>query len=172
MLSDDAARQIEQREQQRQARLRGDSPYSEHAGRFGPSTFGAIAEITPGMEIWSVDDGRRNWHNEPLGGIVLHVDPGRSWTDTDTGEKITQPARYRCYDPLAPWPHNAFAWLEEPIVNRQAIAVTPGVSLVHAIRRFCRQVATGPRTLSGFDAQLVTDAHHLVAVVMGGGTHT
>lgn len=169
MLSEEARRQIEEHERRRTAWTRGEAPLTE--GRFGARTYGAITEITPGMEIWSVEDGRRNWHNEPLGGIVLHADPGRTYTDQETGEIVTQPARYRCYDPLAPFPGNAFCWLEEQLVNRDGIGVTPAASLVTAVRRFCQQVAHGPRTLSGFDAQLVTDAGRLVAVLMG-GAHT
>ena len=137
--------------------------------RFGARTIGAIAEIGPGWEIWTAEGGRRNWHEEPLGGIVLHVDSGgQPYVDAETGEIVHRPASFRCYDPLAPWPNKAFVNLAEGEVNAQAVTVADNTSMVIAIRRFCRQVADGPKTLGTLDAQLVIDAARLVAVVMGG----
>jgi hypothetical protein len=166
--SPEAERQIAQA----RARSRGQRWMAGEAelldSRFGARTFGPVAEITPGMEIWTREDARRDWHGDPLGGIVVHVDPGAPDTVTVDGEIIKHPARYRCYDPLAPFPWRCFVTLDENDIQPSAIAVAPSISVVGAIRRFCREVGTGPRTLDAHHAQLVTDAHRLVAVLMGG----
>lgn len=166
MLSEAARRQVEEHERSRLAWARGEKPLMD--SRFGASTIGAVTEITPGMEIWTCEDGRRNWHEEPLGGIVLSIDPGRPDTVTEDGEIIRHPPRYRCYDPFAPWPHKAFVDILEPEINRESIAAKPAHELVIAVRRFCRQASLANHlTLDTQDAQLVTDAARLVAVIMG-----
>jgi hypothetical protein len=168
MLHPDAQAQIDRRKAELAARLNGTKPLMD--SRFGVRTIGALAEITPGVEVWCVEGGRRNWHEQPLGGLVLTVDgggPGR--VDDETGEIVRSPARYRCYDHLAPWPGNAFRWISESEISSDTVEVADRVSLVTAVRRFCRQVGTGPRVLDAHEAQLVTDAARIVAVLMGGG---
>lgn len=142
--------------------------------RFGARTYGPLTEITPGMEVWTSEEGRRNWREDLLGGIVLAVDAGAPDTlDATTGEIIEHPARFRCYNPIAPWPHRAFTSIAEGEVNRESIAVAETRSLVLAVRRFCGQVCDHTRRrypghFDDFEAQLVTDAARLVAVLMMG----
>jgi hypothetical protein len=167
-LSEEAKRQMAEADARRTAHLRGERPWFEDApGRFGARTIGALAEVGPGWEVWTCETGRRNSHEEPIGGIVLHVDGGGRRTD-EWGELVSVPALFRCYDPWAPWPHKAFRTLSEDEVNKDAIRVADPQSLVIAIRRFCREVGHGKLSLDVFEAHLVTDAARLVAVLMGG----
>jgi hypothetical protein len=171
MLSEEAKAQMAELDARRTAHLRGEREWFEGPGRFGARTIGAIAEITPGCEIWTHEyTGRRDPDENPLGGIVLHVDGGGRYTD-EWGELVNVPARFRCYDPHAAWPHKSFRWLSEDEVNRDAMSVASDQSLVIAIRRFCREVGTGGYTLDAWEAGLVTDAARLVAVVMMGGRY-
>ena len=166
MLSEEARRQVEEHQHNRLAWARGERPLVD--GRYGANTTGAITEITPGCEIWTVEHGDYDWHQEPLGGIVLSIDPGRPDTVTDDGEIIHHPPRYRCYDPFAPWPHKAFIDIAEPDINPASIAPKPSHELVIAVRRFCRQASLSKHlTLDMGDARLVADAARLVAVIMG-----
>lgn len=166
MLSPEAQAKIAEHKANRSAYFRGERPLLD--SRFGATTIGVVAEITPGIELWTVEDGRRNWHDEPLGGIVLEVDPGGPATVDGDGEIHDHPARYRCYDPLAPWPHRAFTWIPEPEVNRDSIRPAERPSMVTAIRRFCLHVATSNSgTLDAFEAQLIQHAGRLAAVLMG-----
>lgn len=162
-----AQERIDRYNADRTAWFRGERPLLD--SRFGAHTIGAVTEITVGIELWTVEDGRRNWHDEPLGGIVLQIDPGRPATVDDNGEIHEHPARYRCYDPLAPWPHRAFTWILEPEINRASIQPAERQSMVTAIRRFCYEIATKKNgTLDGFEAQLIEHAHRLAVVLMGG----
>ena len=145
----------------------------DRAGRrpFRGQTIGITAEIGPGLEVWTSGDdaSRRDHRGEPLGGYVLHVDPGWSSVDPETGEILNHPARFRCYDPQGAWPHRAFPVLSEDEVYRPAVTVPPAHKLVIAVRRFAREVANHDSlSLDTFDAGLVTDAARLVAVLMGG----
>jgi hypothetical protein len=167
MLTPEAQALIAERDRNRSAWFRGEKPLLD--SRFGASTIGAVTEITVGIELWTCEDGRRNRHEEPLGGIVLEIDPGRPATVDEDGEICEHPARYRCYDPLAPWPHRSFTWIAEPEINRDSIRPAERQSIVTAIRRFCLEIATHKsRTLDGFEAQLIQHAARLSAVLMGG----
>jgi hypothetical protein len=105
-----------------------------------------------------------------LGGIVLNVDAGGPPTyDDETGEVVTHPALFRCYDPLTPWPYRSFETFREDELCAASVAVPPTSDLVKAVRRFCREVGSGRRTGSfdAHEADLVTDAWRLVVVMMG-----
>jgi hypothetical protein len=168
MLSEEAQASIARHQANRTAWIRGEKPLVD--SRFGATTIGAVTEIGPGIEIWTCENGRRDWHEQPLGGLVLDVDPGRPDTIDDDGEIHPHPARYRCYDPLAPWPHRAFVWVTEPEIDRQSIAVAARPSLVTAIRRFCGEVIKSNRsTLDGFEADLIRHASRLAGVLIGAG---
>jgi hypothetical protein len=143
-------------------------PLYEDPGRFGPRTIGTLALVDVGWEVWTTEFGRRNADLEPLGGIVLAVDPGGKRTD-EWGEITYCPARFRTYDAQAEWPHKSFRWISEDEVNREfGVGAPSPADLVTAIRRFCREVGRGGRVLDAFDADLVLEAGRLVAVVMGG----
>lgn len=150
--------------------LRGEGPLLD--SRFGARTIGVMAEITPGLEVWTdeMDDmARHNHKGEALGGYVLSIDPGWSSVDDETGELVNHPARFRCYDPHADWPRRAFPVLSENEVYRPGVRIPDTHNLVIAVRRFCREVgATKGLTLYPEEAQLVTDAARLVNVLMGG----
>lgn len=148
--------------------LRGEAPWVEDDGRFGPRTIGALALVQVGWEVWASEGGRLNSHGEPLGGLVVGVDAGGPPTVDEYGEIIKHPARFRCYDYLAPWPYKSFRALSEDEVTTVGLRVASTQRLVTAIRRFCREVGHGSLTLDAFEARLVTEAAHLVAVVMGG----
>jgi hypothetical protein len=169
VLSEEAKRQMAELDARRTAHLRGEREWYQDPGRHGARSIGVVADIGPGYEVWTCEDGRRNYHEEPLGGIVLHVDAGAPATVDEWGELHEHPATFRVYDPFAPWPRAAFRRISEDEVNREAIALASQQSLVIAVRRFCREVATGKRTLSAFECGLVTDAARLVAVLMMGG---
>ena len=136
-------------------------------GGIGAKTIGVMADITPGLAVFTnADDdmARHNNNGEALGGYVLSIDAG--WTSAETGE--IHPPRFRCYDPHGRWPDRAFVVLTEDEVYRPAVRVPPDHHLVIALRRFCRQVGGHDSlTLDGFDAGLVVDAARLTAVVMG-----
>jgi hypothetical protein len=167
-LTPEAKAKIADHEANRTAWFRGEKPLLD--SRFGATTIGAVTEITVGTELWTCEDGRRSWHDEPLGGIVVEIDPGRPATVDDDGEIHDHPARYRTYDPLAPWPHRSFTWVAEPEINRDSIRPAERQSMVTAIRRFCLEVAThNSRNLDGFEAQLIQHCQRLAAVLMGGG---
>jgi hypothetical protein len=138
-------------------------------GRFGALTLGPAAAIEPGVEVWTREEARRNWHEDPLGGIVLAVDPGGRYI-SDDGEIVNRPAHFRCYDPLAPWPRKAFMWVSEEHVNRNTLAVVPPYDLARAVRRFCGEVcehmAGRKGMLDHFEADLVTHAARLTSVLM------
>lgn len=172
MITEAGKAQMAALDAKRTAHLRGEAPWpdedwDEDDGRYPARSIGAIALVTPGCEVWTCEDGRRNRHDEPLGGLVLHVDAGAPNTVDEWGEVERHPARFRCYDYLAPWPHQAFRWISEDEVNRASIRSARPRSMVTAIRRFARQVGHGGLVLDGYEADLVTDAARLVAVVMG-----
>jgi hypothetical protein len=168
MITDAGKAQMAELEARRTAALRGERPYFEDPGRFGPRSIGAVGLAAIGWELWTTEDGRRNAHEEPLGGIVVAVDAGGTSTD-EWGELVNRPARFRCYDPFALWPGKSFRWLSEAEINREAIGVASRQSLVTAVRRFCREVGRGGLTLDAFEADLVVEASRLCAVLMGGG---
>jgi|SRR5580704_515979 hypothetical protein len=167
-ITPEGQRQMTELDARRTAHLRGEREWYEDPGRFGPRAIGAIAELAPGLEAWTTEDGRRNRHGEPLGGIILHVDPGAPPTVDEWGELHPHPALIRVYDPLAPWPDKAFRTLTEDEVNRDTVAVSSDRSTGLAIRKFCREVGHGKGAVDLFEAHLVTDAARLVAVLMGG----
>jgi hypothetical protein len=150
--------------------MRGEGPLLD--SRFGARTIGVMAEITPGLEVWTdeLDDmARHNHKGEALGGYVLSIDAGWSSVDQETGEMVNHPARFRCYDPQGRWPDRAFPVLSEDEVYRPGVRIPPAHHLVIALRRFCREVANHDSlNLDPFDAQLVIDAARLVTVLMGG----
>jgi hypothetical protein len=165
--------QMAELDARRTAHLRGERPWvdedwDEDDGRHPARSIGALSQVAPGWEVWTTEGGRRDADDNPLGGIVLHVDAGAPNTVDEWGEIQRHPARYRTYDPHARWPDKAFRWVGEDEVNRQGIRVASAQSLVIAVRRFCREVGTGGLVLDGFEADLVTDAGRLVAVLMGG----
>lgn len=163
-----AQERIDRYNADKMAYFRGERPLLD--SRFGATTIGAVTELGIGMECWTVEDGRRDWHQEALGGIVVEVDPGRPDTVNDDGEIIDHPARYRTYDPLVEkWPRHSFTWVTEPEINRASIRPAERLSMVTAIRRFCHHVADSRSgVLDGFDAQLILHAHRLATVLMGG----
>ncbi len=170
-FSPEAERQMAERKTRGQRWLEGEE-LELFDGRYSARTIGLMAELTPGMEVWTVEHGRRDAHGEPLGGIVLHVDSGGPNTfDEETGEVVTHPTRFRCYDPLAPWPYRSFQTFAEDELCPASIAVPPQSDVVRAIRRFCREAGRQPKgrplLLDAFDAGLVTDAWRLVVALMG-----
>lgn len=172
MLTPEARAQMEQAKQRhRGARWLAGESVDLVDGRFGARTIGILAEITPGLEVWTnADDdmARHNHDGHALGGYVLHVDAGWTQVDPETGEITNHPASFRCYDPQGAWPHRAFPTLTETEIHRPSVAIPPAHKLVIAVRRFCREVGThNSLTLDAFDAGLVTDAARLVAVLMG-----
>lgn len=148
--------------------LRGEAPWVDDDGRFGPRTIGALSLIEVGWEVWASENGPRNSHGEALGGIVVGIDSGAPPSVDEYGEIIKHPAHFRCYDYLAPWPYKSFRALSEDEVTTVGLRVASTQRLVTAIRRFCREVGHGSLTFDAFEARLVTEAAHLVAVVMGG----
>lgn len=169
MLTPEAKAQMAELDARRTAHLRGERPWYEDPGRFGPQSLG-VSEVGPGWEVWTTEEGRRNWHEEPLGGIVLWADAGAPATVDDEGEIHAHPASFRCYDPFAPWPDKAFRWLSEDEVNRDGIRIASPQSLVTALRRFCREVGANKHlSLRPYEAELVSDAARLAAVLMMGG---
>lgn len=167
MITDKGKAQMEDLERPRTAALRGERPYFEDPGRFGARSIGTLAELGPGWEVWTSEEGRRNAHEEPLGGLIVAVEAGGRGVD-EWGELVNRPARFRCYDPFAPWPAKSFRWLSEDEVNRDTVAVASAQQIVTAVRRFCREVGHGGLSLDAFEADLVVEAAHLAAVVMGG----
>lgn len=151
------------------ARLRGPI---DLGSRYGARTKGTLAEVGIGWEVWTVEDGRRNHRQEPLGGIVVEVRSGSVHVDDETGEVTTRPAAFRCYDTRAPFPAGSsrkFVTLSEDEVHPDGIEVADPESLVTAIEHFCRAASTGPLVLDAWRAELITYAYHLTAVVMGKG---
>lgn len=169
MLSDEARKQIAENEARHRGRqfLAGEAALLD--SRFGARTYGALTEITVGVEIWTCEDGRKNYHNEPLGGYVVQAFAGAPRTYTEDGEIVEHPARYRCYDPLVQPLPKAFVTITEPEINRESITIPDRHNLVGAVRRFCMEVARGRLVLDGFEAQLLGDAYRLSNVLMGGG---
>lgn len=143
--------------------------------RYGARTLGAVAEVTLGCELWARDslEGRLDRHGDPLGGIVVGLDAGGPPTwDAETGERILHPARFECYDHLAPWPHRAFTWLAEEQVDPSSIGPASPAALALAVRRFAAEVCQHQRksklrTLSSFEADLMRYGFLLSAVLMG-----
>lgn len=169
MLTPEAQASIDAHKGRQQGWIRGERPLLD--SRFGARTIGAIAEITPGCEAWTRTD--------PLGdiaargGIVVHVNPGQPDTISDDGEIVHHPARYRCHNPAGHWPDQAFVTISETEIDPATVAPASALSLVAAIRRFCREVGgidrlRVRRTLDAHEAQLVTDAWRLVVALMGG----
>jgi hypothetical protein len=108
-------------------------------GRFASaSTTGLTLEIGPGVEIWTCEDGRRNSHEEPLGGYVVEAFAGASGFDT-YGEHFEKPTSYRTFDPFTSF-DKAFRVIDENEVNMQSLAVPTSGQLVGVIRTFAREL--------------------------------
>lgn len=138
--------------------------------RLGPATIGTVALATIGNSVWTDPDKRRNYHDEPMGGIVLDVVDQGETIDEATGE-IRVKRAFRCYDPVAPW-GLAFRTYTDDLIAQEGVEATPTHTLVNAIRRFCREIAKSKRGLiTSSEADLLADAHHLAAVLIGGTNH-
>ena len=162
MLSDEAKRQIAEAK----ARHRGERWMKGQGelvdGRFGAKSLGVINEITPGLEIWVHESGRRRV-DDLNGGVVLAVDAG--WV-TDDGEIV--PATFTCYDTRG----RRISTVREDEVNRDAIRVPEPKELVLIVRRFCGDLcehyrSRDPFALDSDEADRVTWAARLAAVLLG-----
>jgi hypothetical protein len=160
----EAQQQMKEWEATRKARANGEGPLLD--SRFGVRTIGVVAEIQPGVSVWTDLDKRRTTRDEPIGGIVLEVIDGIENVDGDTGE-IRLIRAFRCFDPLAPFA-KAFRTVREDEIGPDGIEGNPSGALAKTVRRFCREVAGGRGLIVGREARLVTDAAHLAAIIMGG----
>jgi hypothetical protein len=173
-LSPEAERQMAERRTAGQRWLAGEAVALVDQSRYQAQTIGLVADLEPGLEVWTWESGgRRDVHGDALGGIVLHVDtstPKR--VDDETGE-VVGGVLIRCYDPLAPWPFRAFQVFQEGDLDPATIALMDPHELAKAIKRFCGEVARQIRgrrySIGTFEAELVTDAWRLVVALMGRG---
>jgi hypothetical protein len=138
--------------------------------RLGPHTIGTVALAAIGHSVWTDTEKRRNAHDDPMGGVVLDIVDQGETIDDETGE-IRVKRAFRCYDPIAPW-GLAFATYTDDLIAQEGVEATPDYLLTKVIRRFCAEIAKSKRgLLTSSEADLLADAHHLAAVLMGGHTH-
>ena len=153
--------------------LSGEAVALVDQSRYSSRTIGMVAELEPGLEVWTWESGgRRDVHGDPLGGIVLHVDTSTPKAVNEDGE-VTGGVLVRCYDPLAPWPFRAFQTFAEGDLDPASIRVMDTHEVAKAVKRFCgevgRQIRGRRYSIGTFEAELVTDAWRLVVALMGRG---
>lgn len=157
-------------------RLRAANP--EPSTRMGARTIGDMAIVELGCEIWARtgvdglmrpgDDGDPELEGvQARGGIVVEITDTTSVTDD--GE-IMRARAFRCfdYDPRLE-PFRAYTTLTEAQVDPARFDPPKASLLKSVVRGWCRQVGAGKGPLNTFEAQLVTDAAHLTALLLQRG---
>ena len=142
---------------------------AKHPSAWGARRFGELAAIEAGMEVWTDSDPMTDV--PPRGGIVLSVNLGGTHLDAETGEIIEHAVSYRCYDPQG-WPSHPFVTIPEAEILRDSVGVPHSSRLVHAVRRFARELCDhtrrrAPGSFDAWDAELAQALWQLTRVIMG-----